>query len=68
MGERMVSCGSLRHCGVRRFVSSWRRGWQESPAYDGQDLHLGCKLQGPLVFEERTIAAFVTPRRGSRRG
>ncbi|UVO35793.1 hydantoinase/oxoprolinase family protein [Bradyrhizobium arachidis] len=34
-------------------------GWQDIPVYDGEDLRQGCKLQGPLLIEERTTTAFV---------
>ncbi|WP_028351609.1 hydantoinase/oxoprolinase family protein [Bradyrhizobium murdochi] len=37
-------------------------GWQDIPVYDGEDLRPGCKLQGPLLIEERTTTAFVGPR------
>ncbi|MHC2440353.1 hydantoinase/oxoprolinase family protein [Bradyrhizobium sp. USDA 4451] len=37
-------------------------GWQDVPVYDGDDLRPGCKLQGPLLIEERTTTAFVGPR------
>ncbi|WGS19203.1 MULTISPECIES: hydantoinase/oxoprolinase family protein [unclassified Bradyrhizobium] len=37
------------------------RGWQDIPVYDGEDLRPGCKLQGPLLIEERTTTAFVGP-------
>ena len=32
------------------------------PVYDGADLRPGCKLDGPLLIEERTTTAFVGPR------
>ncbi len=37
-------------------------GWREVPIYDGADLRPGCKLDGPLLVEERTTTAFVGPR------
>lgn len=37
-------------------------GWRDIPVYDGEDLRLGCKLQGPLLIEERTTTAFVGSR------
>ena len=37
-------------------------GWREVPIYDGADLRPGCKLEGPLLIEERTMTAFVGPR------
>ncbi|MCA6112216.1 hydantoinase/oxoprolinase family protein [Bradyrhizobium cenepequi] len=36
-------------------------GWQDVPVYDGLDLRPGCKLEGPLLIEERTTTAFVGP-------
>ncbi|WP_439360384.1 hydantoinase/oxoprolinase family protein [Bradyrhizobium sp. DASA03007] len=36
-------------------------GWQDTPVYHGDDLRPGCKLQGPLLIEERTTTAFVGP-------
>ncbi len=36
-------------------------GWQDLPVYDGEDLRPGCKLQGPLLIEERTTTAFAGP-------
>ena len=38
------------------------QGWREVPVYDGADLRPGCKLEGPLLIEERTMTAFVGPR------
>ena len=32
------------------------------PIYDGADLRPGCRLDGPLLIEERTMTAFVGPR------
>ncbi|MDP2374429.1 hydantoinase/oxoprolinase family protein [Reyranella sp.] len=37
-------------------------GWRDVPVYDGADLRPGCKLNGPLLIEERTMTAFVGPR------
>jgi len=37
-------------------------GWRDVPVYDGADLRPGCKLDGPLLIEERTMTAFVGPR------
>jgi N-methylhydantoinase A len=37
-------------------------GWRDVPIYDGADLRPGCKLEGPLLVEERTTTAFVGPR------
>ena len=37
-------------------------GWRDVPIYDGADLRPGCKLDGPLLIEERTTTAFVGPR------
>jgi N-methylhydantoinase A len=37
-------------------------GWRDVPIYDGADLRPGCKLEGPLLVEERTMTAFVGPR------
>ena len=37
-------------------------GWRDVPIYDGADLRPGCKLDGPLLIEERTMTAFVGPR------
>ena len=37
-------------------------GWRDVPVYDGADLHPGCKLEGPLLIEERTTTAFAGPR------
>jgi N-methylhydantoinase A len=37
-------------------------GWHEVPIYDGADLRPGCKLEGPLLIEERTMTAFIGPR------
>lgn len=34
-------------------------GWGDVPVYDGVDLRPGCKLQGPLLIEERTTTGFV---------
>lgn len=36
-------------------------GWQEVPVYDGADLRPGCRLDGPLLIEERTTTAIVGP-------
>lgn len=36
--------------------------WQDIPVYDGEDLRPGCKLQGPLLIEERTTTAFIGPK------
>ncbi|WP_194473317.1 hydantoinase/oxoprolinase family protein [Bradyrhizobium sp. CCBAU 51753] len=36
--------------------------WQEVPVYDGEDLRPDCKLQGPLLIEERTTTALVGPK------
>jgi N-methylhydantoinase A len=38
-----------------------RHGWQDVPVYDGADLRPGCKLDGPLLIEERTTTAVVGP-------
>ena len=37
-------------------------GWHDVPVYDGADLRPGCKLDGPLLIQERTTTAFVGPR------
>jgi N-methylhydantoinase A len=37
-------------------------GWRDVPIYDGADLRPGCRLNGPLLIEERTTTAFVGPR------
>ena len=37
-------------------------GWRDVPIYDGADLRPGCRLDGPLLIEERTTTAFVGPR------
>jgi N-methylhydantoinase A len=37
-------------------------GWRDLPIYDGADLRPGCKLDGPLLIEERTTTAFIGPR------
>jgi N-methylhydantoinase A len=37
-------------------------GWREVPVYDGAELRPGCRLDGPLLIEERTTTAFVGPR------
>ncbi len=37
-------------------------GWSDVPIYDGADLGPGCRLEGPLLVEERTMTAFVGPR------
>jgi N-methylhydantoinase A len=37
-------------------------GWRDVPVYDGADLRPGCKLNGPLLIEERTTTAFAGPR------
>ena len=37
-------------------------GWREVPIYDGADLRPGCRLDGPLLIEERTTTAFIGPR------
>ena len=31
------------------------------PIYDGADLRPGCKINGPLLIEERTTTAIVGP-------
>ena len=36
-------------------------GWRDVPIYDGADLRPGCRLEGPLLIEERTTTAFVGP-------
>ena len=36
-------------------------GWLDVPIYDGADLRPGCRLNGPLLVEERTTTAFVGP-------
>ena len=38
-----------------------RHGWQDVPIYDGADLRPGCKINGPLLIEERTTTAIVGP-------
>jgi N-methylhydantoinase A len=38
-----------------------KHGWQEVPVYDGADLRPGCRLDGPLLIEERTTTAVVGP-------
>ena len=38
------------------------QGWRDVPIYDGADLRPGCRLEGPLLVEERTTTAFVGPR------
>lgn len=37
-------------------------GWRDVPIYDGADLRPGCRIDGPLLVEERTTTAFVGPR------
>ena len=37
-------------------------GWHDVPIYDGAELRPGCRLDGPLLIEERTTTAFVGPR------
>jgi len=37
-------------------------GWRDVPVYDGAELRPGCRLDGPLLIEERTTTAFVSPR------
>lgn len=37
-------------------------GWRDVPVYDGVELRPGCKLDGPLLIEERTTTAFIGPR------
>ena len=37
-------------------------GWRDVPVYDGAELRPGCRLDGPLLIEERTTTAFVGPR------
>ena len=37
-------------------------GWRDLPVYDGADLRPGCRMEGPLLIEERTMTAFVGPR------
>jgi N-methylhydantoinase A len=37
-------------------------GWHDVPVYDGAELRPGCRLDGPLLIEERTTTAFVGPR------
>ncbi len=37
------------------------RGWREVAVYDGADLAPGCRLDGPLLVEERTTTAFIGP-------
>ncbi len=37
-------------------------GWREVPVYHGADLAPGCRLDGPLLVEERTTTAFVGPK------
>jgi len=36
-------------------------GWRNIPIYDGAGLRPGCRLDGPLLIEERTTTAFVGP-------
>jgi N-methylhydantoinase A len=36
-------------------------GWHDVPVYDGVDLAPGCRLDGPLLVEERTTTAFIGP-------
>ena len=36
--------------------------WRDLPVYDGADLRPGCRMEGPLLIEERTMTAFVGPR------
>jgi N-methylhydantoinase A len=35
--------------------------WCDVPVYDGADLAPGCRLDGPLLVEERTTTAFIGP-------
>ncbi|MCF8534144.1 MAG: hydantoinase/oxoprolinase family protein [Reyranella sp.] len=37
-------------------------GWRDLAVYDGADLRPGCRMEGPLLIEERTMTAFVGPR------
>jgi N-methylhydantoinase A len=37
-------------------------GWRDLPVYDGPDLRPGCRLDWPLLVEERTTTAFIGPR------
>jgi N-methylhydantoinase A len=36
-------------------------GWRDVPVYDGADLRPDCRLDGPLLIEERTMTAFAGP-------
>ena len=47
---------------VRKVWIDPAHGWREVPIYDGADLRPGCRLDGPLLVEERTTTAFVGPR------
>ncbi|MGY3473522.1 hydantoinase/oxoprolinase family protein [Bradyrhizobium ottawaense] len=73
---RVVGCGNLewplppartsqqKTPAPRQKRSVWidsTYGWQDIPVYDGEDLRPGCKLQGPLLIEERTTTAFIGP-------
>ena len=47
---------------VRKVWIDTAQGWRDVPVYDGADLRPGCKLDGPLLIEERTTTAFIGPR------
>ncbi len=47
---------------VRKIWIDTAQGWRDVPVYDGADLRPGCKLDGPLLIEERTTTAFIGPR------
>ena len=44
---------------VRKVWLDPASGWRDVPIYDGADLRPGCRLNGPLLIEERTTTAFV---------
>lgn len=47
----------------RRVWLDAAHGWRDDvPVYDGADLRPGCRLEGPLLVEERTTTAFIGPR------
>jgi N-methylhydantoinase A len=58
---RPAQAGTPKPREVRQVWLDPASGWRDVPIYDGADLGPGCRLNGPLLIEERTTTAFVGP-------